>query len=228
MIVSDSNIIMQSQTILNSLILNKSTHCDWSIMLVATHTHTHTRTHQCLSPLLLVVLSLLYGYIVVYYNINLYNIKLTGPVHSMRVPCTRGVEDVRPLVRVKELSFELRPEVSVGPVRRVVRLHVLHHVHPRVGSFPQVPQPGVHGGHRVQAPVEKDAELGLVVPLGNGTLVQRLPSRFVTFLASTPFYFRRRMHYYNKQQNGCTDNRTRPHLVNWTVTVWSNDVFCQR
>ena len=137
------------------------------------------------------------------------------------VPCTWGVENVRPLVWIKEFCFKLRPEVGVCPVRWVIRLHVLHNIHLWVRSFPQVPQPGIDARHREQSPVEKDTELRFLEPLGNRTLVQRFPRRLVP----RRFYFRCCMRY--SQQDGYTGCRTRLHFAPG-VNVWSQQIFCTR
>ncbi|CAN7951156.1 unnamed protein product, partial [Ixodes pacificus] len=96
--------------------------------------------------------------------------------------CTRILEDAGPFVGVKKLAGEVLGEGRVRESRGIVVLHELGHL--LVGGealiHPVPPEPLGHvAGHRVDAPVQEDAHLGLVVPGRQRTGVQRLPGRLV-------------------------------------------------
>ena len=87
----------------------------------------------------------------------------------------RGLYHVHPLSRVVQLGLELSSKVGVGEARRVVLLHEVDD-RGRWGALPPPPEPlTVVGGHGVHPPVEEDAQLGVVVPGGQGAGVEGRP-----------------------------------------------------
>ena len=100
-------------------------------------------------------------------------------------------EEVGPLVGVEQLGRELRGEILVVEILAVVSsCGTATRRCPASCSTccssttrrtaPTWPQ----AGHRVDAPVDEDAELGVEEPLRRRPLVQRLPFRLVTFFLS--------------------------------------------
>ena len=94
------------------------------------------------------------------------------------VPRARLLEQRRPLRGVESLGRERRDEVLVaerrlrpvgGHVVRELRRALLVHV----ARIPLVAE----RGHRVEAPMDEDAELAVLVPRRHGEVLQRLPVR---------------------------------------------------
>ena len=79
---------------------------------------------------------------------------------------------------IKELSLEVPGKVSIGEIGWVVLSHEVH-----IGLDPAppiVPEPRTpKAGHRIHPPVHEDAQLGLVIPAGEGPGVQGLPGGLV-------------------------------------------------
>lgn len=91
--------------------------------------------------------------------------------------CARSLEQVRPISRVEELSVKERRELRVAEPRRVVLGHEIHAgLVRRFLALPVPPKPlALEPGHRKHAPVDENAQLGFVVPLGKRSGVQARP-----------------------------------------------------
>ena len=93
---------------------------------------------------------------------------------------TCALEQIGPLRRVKLLGPKERHKVLVAefgvrpPCFEVV-LMVARALDVHVARVPLVAK----GGHRVDAPVDKDAEFGVLVPLGHAELPERFPGGLV-------------------------------------------------
>ena len=55
--------------------------------------------------------------------------------------CARGLQDLGPLVGIKELGSELVAEVGVGEARRIVLFHEIHIALGRLWTLPTPPKP---------------------------------------------------------------------------------------
>ena len=94
-------------------------------------------------------------------------------------------EDAGPLCWIKEFRLEVRSKVlvleifAIDPVVEVPDLAAV-----AIGVVPVLIPLGVgarvtEGGHRVDTPVNEDAELGIVEPIGCLVGIERLPGRLV-------------------------------------------------
>src|ERR1019366_5560455 len=104
----------------------------------------------------------------------------------------RALEDVGPVVRIVEFGAEHGGEIEVGEASAVIA--VVEFAGGGIRLVERVPIPlGVHGlalgvdgsvrRHRVDAPVDEDAELGIGVPGRAGPLVEGFPGGLITILA---------------------------------------------
>lgn len=92
----------------------------------------------------------------------------------------RSLKDLGPFVRVVELCSEVRSEVSIGEVRRIVLFHELHHL--RVGwyTLPPIPEPfRGETGNGEYAPVNEDSQFAFVVPRRQRSGVDGFPGGFI-------------------------------------------------
>lgn len=96
--------------------------------------------------------------------------------------CARSFEDVRPLLRVEEPCVEVRGELRVAEAGWIVLRHVAHTLRVRrLLTLPVPPEPfAVEAGHWKNTPVDKNSQLGFVVPWGQRSGVQTRPLRRVT------------------------------------------------
>ena len=104
-------------------------------------------------------------------------------------------ENIGPVCGVEELSVELRSEVGVrvvGAIKLFVHLPATGVNRARIRLLPfrdGVPVPlrigefardyRCIGGHRVDAPVDENAELGIGKPCRNRTAVERIPASLI-------------------------------------------------
>ena len=90
------------------------------------------------------------------------------------------LKELHPSGRIKEAGREERRERLVRPPGRVLRLHEAEHVGILL-HFPVIPEPFTGKGRdRVDAPMDEDAKLGVVVPRGERPRIQGVPRGLVS------------------------------------------------
>ena len=83
------------------------------------------------------------------------------------------------MIRIVKLGMEHRRKVGVSEVRRVVLLHKIDDTWVFL-IYPHIPEPcRAKAGHEEDAPMKKDADLGLIVPGEQRARVQRVPGGLV-------------------------------------------------
>ena len=91
------------------------------------------------------------------------------------------LDNLSPRIRVIKFGCKLSCEIGVCEPRREVILHILHNV--RLSSSPIIPEPFIaKAWYGENSPADKDANLGLIIPGGKRSGVQRIPCRLIASL----------------------------------------------
>lgn len=138
--------------------------------------------------------------------------------HSFHEPnhllCSWCLKQLRPLIWIKQLSFEHGGKISVREARWVVLFHEIYS--PRfICSLPIPPKllssavggPSSIAGYRINAPVHKDPDFDLVVPRRERSLVQRIPVWLVLAI------------YHRNSEQNCTQTHNKTHFATLTARV---------